>query len=327
MAEHIRFQRYHIPIDLGMTPQIQQPVSLTTLPTEILAAIIGLLLPEGVRTAAFTESYPYSWTEESSLQNDDRIAETTPRNENKWSFVYISRRFHAEGVRYLHSRRYIIDITEKSLFPTMEKALDAAFKDDPWGNLRSLQLRLPQVDLICGPPFTDGAFPGLMLSQVKELMICIHPTDLGSFWRSLNHALDSLCNSQLLRRGPIKSLTIDLQDMTYSELWSDLAWGTADPFCLAAGSVAFEDYEAALARLKQAIALSGRCEIHLPYWVDRCQQKNQLLQTYAGESGARVFFSPAPERPKDEANERDRQDLVALPREYLPSALNYYNGQ
>ena len=273
MEEHIGVPRYQLPTDLDMTPQIQQSVSLVTLPTEILAAIIGLLLPEGVRTAVFTESYPYSWTEESLLQNDDRKTGTAPRDEKKWSFLYVSQRFHAEGVRYLHGRRYIIDITENSLFPTKEKALDAAFKDDPWGNLRSLQIRLPQVDLICGPPFTDGAFPGLMLSQVKELMICIHPTDLGGFWRSLNHALHSLCNSQLLRRGPIKSLTIDLQDMTYSELWSDLAWGTADPFCLAAGSVVFEDYEGALARLKQAIALSGRCEIYLPYWVDRCQQK------------------------------------------------------
>ena len=311
MAEHNGVQGSHRPTDSNTTPQIQQSVSLATMPSEILSAIVGLLLPEAVRSAISTERYPYSWTREFRLQFNELRAREAPGNENEWSFLYVNRRFHAEGVRYFHDRRYIIDITEKSLCRTTKEAMDAAFE---W-----ITCSYSSADLTRGSPFASGAFPGLMLSQVKELMVGIHPTSLGNFWHSLKEALDSLCNEHLLRRGPIKSLTIDLKDMTYSELWSKLAWTTFDPFLLApAGRVAFQDYEDVLRTFKQVIALSGQCEIHLPYWMERHHQKDRLLETYVGELGARVLFSPAPKRPRDEANERDRLDLVALPEEYMP---------
>ena len=311
MAERNGVQGSHRPADSDITLQIQQSVSLATLPSEILSAIIGLLLPDVVRCANSIESYPYSWTRGFQLQSNDLEAREAPGNEHKWSFLYVNRRFHAEGVRYLHDRRYIIDITEKSLCRTTKEAMDAAFE---W-----ITCSYSSADLTRRPPFASGAFPGLMLSQVKELLVHIRPTSLGLFWHSLKEALDSLCNDHLLQRGPIKNLTIDLIDMSYSELWSKLAWTTFDPFLLApAGRVAFEDYEDVLRTLKKVIELSAQCEIYLPYWMERHQQKDRLLQTYAGELGARVLFSPAPKRPRDEANERDRLDLVALPEEYMP---------
>lgn len=296
MAEHNEIQGSQQPADFNTTPQAQQPVSLATLPSEILAAIIGLLLPEGLRTAISTESYPYSWTAKASLQkHDDPKAGSAPGNANKWSFLYVNQRFHAEAVRYFHNRRYIIDITEKSLCQTKKDAMGAAVRHAHWNFIPS-----SQADLNRGSKSTCAAFPGLMLGQVKELMVHIHPTDLDTFWHRLNNALDSLCR-QLLQHGPIKSLTIDLQDTSCTELWSDIANETINTFCLASlDSVEFEDYEDVLRNFEQVIALSGQCEIHLPYWMEQCWEKHRLLQRYGGKFDVRVFFSPAPKTPKDE---------------------------
>ena len=311
MAEHNEIQGSHQPADFDTTPQTQQPISLTTLPNEILAAIIELLLPEGVRTTISKQSYPYFWTAKASLQkHGDPKAGSAPGNARKWSFLYVNQRFHAEALRYFHNRRYIIDITEKSLCQTRGNPMEASFRRVRWSSFP-----LSQADLNHEATSTCAAFPGLILGQVKELMVHIHPTDLGTFWHRLNNALDSLCR-QLIQRGPIKSLTIDLQDTSYSELW----WfETAETFCLSsADGVGFEYYENVLRNFEQVIASSGQCEIHLPYWMERCWEKHRLLQRYVGKFGARVFFSPAPMSPKDEVSDRDRHDLVALPDGYMP---------
>ena len=317
MAEYNGIQRSQVSAAIDTTPRIYPPVSLATLPSEILAAIIALLPPEGVHPAIFKESYPCSWTPEFSVQNDSpKLGTAATRNDNKWSFLYVNQRFHTEGVRYLHGQRYVIDITEWSIYRTKEDAMEAAFLEENRG-----VLSLPDLALKYRISFTDSLFPGLMLSQVKELTVHIHPTDLATFWHRVNNAVESLCNEQLLRRGPIKRFIIKLRDMSYGETWRNLAVGTSDSFMLdRTGEVAFEDYEDALRRFKQVIAQSGQCEIHLPYWMERCEQKDRLLQMCTGELGARVLFSPAPQKtPTEEAKDRDGRRLVALPTAYMSS--------
>ena len=326
MAEHNEAQ---LSTDCATTPQTQQPVSLATLPNEILAAIIGLLLPESVCNATPSQCYPYSWKELDG--NEDPKAGTAPENTNKWSFLYVNQRFHVEGLHFLHSLRYHLHISEDSIFPTEAEATMDAFVDDERSTF-SLPLELFNL----GPPPAVEPFPGLKLSRVTELRVEIRPTTLGTFWQRLKDALHLLCNEQLLRRGPIKSLVIDLQDMSYSGLWSQLWLGLASGTARVAPGrrVFFEDYEDVLKTFKPVIAMSSQCEMRLPYWMERCQQKTRLLEMCMGEFGARVLFSPAPKLTPDEAalakaaigrdslgeaSDRDWNDLVVLPKEYMPS--------
>ncbi|KAL8794205.1 MAG: hypothetical protein Q9195_003273 [Heterodermia aff. obscurata] len=314
MAKHKAAGQSHLSTDLDTTQQTK-PASLETLPNEILAAILGILLRERIIAAhiSFLESYPYT-RKKDTYDDDDLEAGSAPGNDNAWSFLYVRQRFHAEAVRYFHEWPYAIDINERSLFRTKQEGINAAFIADKEGNFS-----LPLANPYSRPRLTGRVFPGLMLSQIRKLIIEIQPTDLRIFWHKVKNALDSLCKEQLLPRGPLKSLSINLRDMQSSEEWQELAQDAEDQVCLApAGSIAFEDYEGALRRLKEVIALSDRCKIRLPYWMERHPGKARLLKTFEGKLGARVLFTRAPNKRRSEAMHREECNLVALPEEYLP---------
>lgn len=64
-------------------------------------------------------------------------------------------------------------------------------------------------------------FPGLDLSQVRELVVEISPTNFYGLWFNLANAAQNLCQDELLPRGPLRKLTLKIEDIGDCEcyLW------------------------------------------------------------------------------------------------------------
>lgn len=191
------------------------PASLASLPNEILSEIIGLLLPKNVCKDTFVQSYPYPdhpWR--------GRITRPTwekDPDKHRWAILYTDRRLTAEVLRFLHIKKYSLFVDEysacwESVVKVKATAKKTSELEDPY----------PYV------PFDVAltkcrSFRGLDFSRISELTIDIQPSDLGTFWSSLDKTLIALCYVQLIPRGPIRNLVIRLQDMRCSSLSNEIA--------------------------------------------------------------------------------------------------------
>lgn len=151
--------------------------------------------------------------------------------------------------------------------------------------------------------FTVGGwvlvFPGLDLGKIRALGIDFEPTDFKGVWDHVKNALSALYEGQLLPRGPIKKLCIQGKDMERREyvpmIGSQLVWCMANhpSEFVSRIALAFEDYNSVLQPCQRVASAADRCEKHLPYWMERHEAKDRLVEEW-GRLGASIIFTSAP---------------------------------
>lgn len=302
-------------IALSATPtQYPQLASLETLPNEVLATIIAQALPKDVPTE-------FDVDVESCSECMDALQITAPHPnkrpesqlEHRYAILYINKRIYTETLRILRARTFRIKIGQGHFFCTA-----LAPENMQRTNIKRL--------------LTNGdwglVFPGLDLRMIRELAIDIEPTDFQGVWDHVNNALSALCAGQLLLRGPIKKLCIKVKDMECSEYvpvigpW--LVWRVAnDPleFVLRI-TPAFQDYNNVLQPCERIASAADECEIQLPYWMERHEAKDRLIEDWGKLGAASIVFMPAPFpclSSEQEAFIRRLNELAPLPNDLLVS--------
>jgi len=259
---------------LSVSPtESPQRVSLENLPIEILTTIIEQALPKDIPNQ-------YDVVIESCTGCLEALKFITPHTvrrprsqmEHRYAILYINKKIHAEALRILRARTFRIKIRHRNLFV--------------W-DLRST--RSASDCLHMGSGAQVPVFPGLDLGKIRKLAIEIAPADFQSIWYHARNALSALCERQLFPRGPIKRLYFLIEDMTRSKE------DPLDPFFLFFPRItpAFEDYENVLQSCEQVVPAADQCEIRLPYWMERHEAKDRLVEKW-GKLGASIVFMPAP---------------------------------
>ena len=282
------------------TTQGLQPASLASLPNELVAKIVALVLPCKVADTYIACKKGYS-TQQFELRNELR---STPQyhqfrtQQHPLAVSYINRNFHAQARRLLQARAFRIELTDCAFQITgypkpMEQAADQR------ANWR-----------------WERVFPGLDLSKVTQLTIVIGPVDLYGFWYNAENALYNLSRSRLFAHKSIQKLIIEVEDMRCT--CSEQRRGRPPGIWKALGNVmpikpTVEDYDRILMSLERVIALAVKCEIHVPYWVERLSAKGEFVRHWAN-LGAQVLFGQhiAPGRPAI-VESRMRNTLMLAP--------------
>lgn len=163
----------------------------------------------------------------------------------------------------------------------------------------------------------DPVFPGLDLSRILELLVEIAPTDFWSFWDNINTALKNLCNQQLVPRGPLKRLRIEINDTDWSTYWRFGVWTAGDLVPLVRTNIAVQDYENVLKRFREVVSKTDHCEIQLPYWIARSSAAKRIAVEWA-IMGAQICIMPAAGLSDYEVEGRQCAGLSPLPDSLLP---------
>jgi len=242
-----------------------------------------------------TEEYPQRIhiDVESCLECVEALKMTAPhpdqrprfQTQHRYATLYINKKIYAETLRILRSRTFRIKI-EQGNFLCM-----ASTTEKEWGPV----------------------FPGLDLGKIRELAIDIAPTHFHSDWYHARNALSALCEGQLFPRGPVKKLCVQVEEMKRSE--NDPLWFFQKEF------LDFEDYKNVLQPCERVVAAADQCEIRLPYWMERHEAKDRLIEEW-GKLGASIVFVPASfSRLSSEEEElfRRLEELAPLPKGLLVS--------
>jgi len=163
------------------------------------------------------------------------------------------------------------------------------------------------------------ALPGLDFSKIRELVVELAPTDLWSFWDGANTALKDLCEQQLVSRGPIKRLRIEVK-ATHWRNHPRLGTWTAGDFVPRRTDVAARDFRNVLRLFKEAVSSAGHCDICLPFWMQRSTVSGLIAEDWT-KLGARIWFMPAPGPATCKAGEVggvEWAEMAPLPDNFLP---------
>lgn len=286
MSAQDRCQRYS-PLALSVSPtKNTRPASLGTLPIEIITTIIEQALPKNVPNE-------FNIDVESCFECVEALKTTAPhpdqrpriQTQHRYATLYINKKIYAETLRILRARNFRIKIGQGN-FLCM-----ASTTEKEWGPV----------------------FPGLDLGKIRELAIDIAPTHFHSDWYHARNALSALCEGQLFPRGPIKKLCIKVEDMKRSE--NDPLWFFQKEF------LDFEDYKNVLQPCERVVAAADQCEIRLPYWMERHEAKDRLIEQW-GKLGASIVFVPASFSclsSEEEELFRRLEELALLPKGLLVS--------
>lgn len=277
--------------------KIIQSTSINDLPSEILTKIIKQTLPKDIPDT-YNANQEYHSTFGRSFKLGFAHSRPRPREyaiEYRFAILYTNKRLHAVTLHVLQARIFLIKIGEVALTST-----NAADKDPDW--------------------VWDPVFPGLDLSNIRELVIWIAPSDLWNFWTMAKTASKRLCDQQLIPRGPLKALRIELEDVDESDDWPFwILMPDGDDVSLQT-PVAAEDYENVLESFEEIVLSAAHCEIYLPYWMERSSVTKCIIEKWA-RLGAqtRIMPSPAPECTRDqEIGGRERAEMAPLPDSLLP---------
>lgn len=304
--------------DQSKTPtEPPQPASLGTLPREIIAAIIRNVFPNKIHIpATYVGDVPYpQYSRKCQYERGKVIAFKNSKTEHQlkmnppqcfpFAVLHLNQRFYAQTRRMLYDRTFRISIGECAFYfrDAAEMAYSAQHSVDwTW------------IDV----------FPGLDLSQVLELVIEIAPTDYRGFWYNVKNALENLCQTELLPRGPIMKLKIELKDMRVSRHWKDskdrrsLSCFTKYQPADARISARFEDYDAVLEPLKEAMKQAGHSEIILPYWMECRGMKERIVERWgSNRTSVALDVNHTPSGRFQQNGCRHMFDLARLPKEYL----------
>lgn len=272
------------------------PASFATLPSELLAEIIGLALPDNIPNVYVSNIKPrirgdFSEACKSFIRG---LLPGSRRRVHRYAVLYVSKQFHAEAIRILEGHHFSITLTERLLQNFWQHNMPVGLRSDLVGYRRAY-------------------FPGLDLRNIRGLSICIQPTSLTSFWPYINDQIFILCSKHLLPRGPLRSLTVEIEDMRESEVTAEVL--TINRFRPSGITVRSEDYLALLEHLKQVIIEAGQCEIRLPYWMSRINAGGVLKLVSWKLLGAKVGFVPyrvGTSSTRNEADTRVTRGLVPL---------------
>ena len=93
-------------------PQESKAVSLSTLPTELIATIVEHALPNNIASTYTVHLEPYSSHISPGLLS--HRSKPAPPDANRYAVVYVNKGFNAEAVRILQARQFRIEINEMS---------------------------------------------------------------------------------------------------------------------------------------------------------------------------------------------------------------------
>jgi len=295
MSAQGRSERYS-PMAFSASPtKPTQPALLGTLPIEIITTIIEQVLPKNVPNE-FNIDLDSCFECVEALKMTAPHPDQQPRSqtEHRYAILYINKKIYPETLRILRARTFRIKIGQGNLLcmaSTTEKIRERLFTDEVWGPV----------------------FPGLDLRELSELAIDIAPTRFHSDWSHARNVLSALCEEQLFPRGPIKKLSIKVEDMKRSKM--DPLWFFQKEF------LDFEDYKNVLQPCERVVAAADQCEIHLPYWMERHEAKDRLIEEW-GKLGASIVFVPASFSclsSEEEELFRRLEELAPLPKDLLVS--------
>ncbi len=286
-------ERYPPPKQLSMPTKNIRSTSISSLPSELLTKIIEQVLPNNIPSTynVDQESYPECRT---SLKLGTLHPRSRPRErviEHRYAILYTTKRLHAETLRILQARTFRIRIGERAFNLTA-----AANGGINW--------------------VWDPVFPGLDFSKILEMVVEIAPTDFWSFWDNVNTALKNLCGQQLVPRGPLKRLRIEVNDTDWSTCWRFGVWSAGDLVPLRT-NIAVHDYENVLKRFREVVSKTDHCEIQLPYWTARSSAAKRFVVEWA-MMGAQICIMPAAGLSDYEVEGRQCAGLSPLPDSLLP---------
>lgn len=271
-------------ISASSSNHVAQPASLVGLPSEILAAIITYVLPPDVHQWYCLCRYDLSPTFGGPQQ----------QSSYRYAVLSVSKRLLAISLHILESRHFGIKINEKAFLS--ETSFDK------------------QVDWIAKPPC-----PGLDLTRIPELVVELVPTDSRVVWDRLRATMADLCSQQLLPRGPLKKLRLEIGDVDWSHRFRLRSWEGLPVIVWPSVPVNIGDYKNVLEPFKEVASMAGQCEIWLPYWMERCKGRDHLVQEW-GQLGARVLFRGGSFLSRDmEIRSREWDELAPLPDELFPA--------
>lgn len=274
------------------------PTSIADLPSELLAEIVALALPEDVPSTHVANAGPKTGGSIPELVGlfFRGVLRGLMQPRHPYATLYVSRRFHAEAIRVLRARQFKVIINER--FTRTKSAYRPGCILD-----------------------RRASFPGLDLRSIQGLTIEIQPTNLPRFWRHIKSNAATLCTKRLLPRGRLRRLTIKINDMRESTLMTQAVSKRYRPRdCV----VKSDDYLALLEHFVEVVVLAYQCEIHLPYWMQAAPAQDKLELREWEYAGARIVFSPPPDEMPEFAREnaamwhsfmRYKHHLVPLSRE------------
>lgn len=137
--------------------------------------------------------------------------------------------------------------------------------------------------------------PGIQFFAFKELELMVEPIGARGYWYSVRSLLQNLCQSRLETGPPLKALTIKLMDMLRATGHplidipdsSQLVGDNAVP-------ARFEDYETTLKLFEKVIRMTPKCDIYLPYWMEKHERAGWLRTSWGNSLGASVSYMGFP---------------------------------
>ena len=258
--------------------QKSNAASMATLPTELISMIVELSLPEDIASTYCVRPEPYTPARIEPSSPTPR----KPLDETRYAVAYVKKRFNAEAMRILHPRQFRIEINEKSFHHWPGDADDEDWWFRTYGALTGCERRWSWCK----------TFPGLHLREIKELVVDITPSNLESFWYSATNAVRSLCENQLVPRGPIRKLVLQVHDMKESGISSEVVVIRDRKFAmLPVIGIDGKDYEEVLDPFKDILRLAEEREIRIPYWMNRSTKGSTDMKLW-GDVGVKVVFVP-----------------------------------
>ena len=133
------------------------------------------------------------------------------------------------------------------------------------------------------------AYPGLDLSQVRDLTINITPSNWPYYWARARSACVFSSNKRLLPSLPLKMFRIVLADTVGILGWDLLTQWNYSDLRYSPRLATLEDLEKVIQIFVEVASLARQCELYLPRWIECDTEKERIFEEWEGRLKAKVF--------------------------------------
>lgn len=166
----------------------------------------------------------------------------------------VSHQLHAESNKLLHSSTFIIDISEKTFAGQGCDIYKFVYSPTVWE--------------------WNPLLPGLDILRVRELKVCLRPSDHCDFCEYMYDCIEAFCKSlnQRIDGGGLKKLTIEITN-TESTGASNFS---ASHFAWLTGLA--DKYASVLDSFRRYLGNVQECQINLPEWATEDKELMELVE-------------------------------------------------